>query len=153
MKASPVTPMPETSLSFIRKLSSFLLRKTKQFTYQTVETFWRFLELHLHRISMLLLFVVALSEISAGYWVLLIFALVTLPLPLFNIFLYPLMTVYIGILLVLKTIYQFPIVDPDKFNLSIYNETESNQECSEILVSGFRVLCICRVEGCKFIFC
>ena len=88
---------------------------------------------------MLLLFVVVLSEVSAGYWVLLIASLIIIPLPYFNIFLYPLLTVYIGLLLVLKTIYQFPIVNPNKFNLTTFNGSNDGGQCSETLVRFYSV--------------
>ena len=38
-------------------------------------TFWRFMELHLHKIAVLVLFATSLSQINAAYWVLLVLVL------------------------------------------------------------------------------
>lgn len=93
------------------------------------------MELHLHKISMLVLFVVVLSEVSAGYWVLLTLSVLAIPLPYFSRIFYPLLTIYIGLLSVLKTIYQFPIIKPDMFNLTNVNDTGVESHCYEPLVS------------------
>ena len=112
-----------------------MVLKTKQFSLQLVQLFWRFLELHLHKISMLVLFGVTLSEVSAGYWVLLALSLFTVPLPYFSPIFYPLLTIYISLVSTLKTIYQFPIVKPDMFNLTSFNATGDDAQCYEPLVS------------------
>ncbi len=134
-----LTVTPGTSLYFFYRSVSYLLLKTKQILLELLQLSWRFMELHLHKISILVLFVVVLSEVSAGYWGLLIVALVTLPLPYFISILYPIITIYIGLLSVLKTIYQFPIINPDMFNLTTINKTENDAQCYD-LVSGIKYL-------------
>lgn len=120
-----------------------MLLKTRQISIQLVQLCWRFLEIHLHKISMLVLFIVALSEISAGYCVLLSVTLLTIPLPYFSPLLYPLLTFYIGVLATLKTIYQFPIVSTDMFNLTRLNATDDNDtQCYKPLVSVLAMWCI-----------
>ena len=126
---------PGSPLYYFYRITSYLLLKTKQVSLKLIQLFWRFLELHLHKISMLVLFGVALSEVSAGYWVLLAVALLTIPLPYFNPIFYPLLTIYIGLVATLKTIYQFPIVKPDMFNLTNFNATDDDAQCYEPLVS------------------
>ena len=120
------------------QITSYLLLKTKQIVLYLVQLSWRFLELHLHKISMLVLFAVSLSEVSAGYWILLAVSLLAVPLPYISPLLYPLITTYIGLLATLKTIYQFPIINADMFNLTRINETEADEtQCYEPLVSDF----------------
>lgn len=85
---------------------------------------------------MLVLFAVSLSEVSAGYWILLAVSLLAVPLPHFGPLLYPLITTYVGVLATLKTIYQFPIIDMDMFNLTRLNKTETDEtQCYQPLVS------------------
>ena len=123
------------------QITSYLLLKTKQIFLYLVQLSWRFLELHLHKISMLVLFAVSLSEVSAGYWILLAVSLLAVPLPYFSPLLYPLITTYIGLLATLKTIYQFPIINTDMFNLTRINETETDEtQCYEPLVSDYSLL-------------
>lgn len=122
----------------LSQITSYLLLKTKQIVLYLVQLSWRFLELHLHKISMLVLFAVSLSEVSAGYWILLAVSLLAVPLPYISPLLYPLITTYIGLLATLKTIYQFPIINADMFNLTRINETEADEtQCYEPLVSDF----------------
>ena len=123
------------SASYVYQLLSYLVIKSKQIMRQLVQISWRILELHLHKFSMLVLFGVVLSEVSAGYWVLLAVSLLVVPFPHFSSILYPLLTLYVGSLLVLKTIYQFPIVVPTMFNFSTFNSTDEGGQCSETLVS------------------
>lgn len=132
---SPTSSMvPRTPLSHCYRMTSYLLLKTKQIFLQLVQLSWRFLELHLHKISMLVLFAVSLSEVSAGYWVLLAVSLLAVPLPSFSPLLYPLITTYVGLLATLKTIYQFPIISMDMFNLTRLNETGTNEtQCYDLV--------------------
>ena len=122
--------------SYFYQISSYLWKKSKQFFYQTVEISWRLLELNLHKLSMFVLFWVVLSEVSAGYWVLLGVCLLVIPLPNFSNIMFPLITLYIGLLLVIKTIYQFPIVAPNMFNLTTFNDTDDGGQCSDVLVNN-----------------
>ena len=125
----------EKSVSYFYQLPPYLWKKSKQIMCQIVQISWRFLELHLHKFSMVVLFWVVLSEVSAGYWVLLGVSLMVIPLPYFNKIMYPLLTLYIGLLLVIKTTYQYPIVAQYMFNLTTLNGTDDGGQCSGILVS------------------
>lgn len=109
---------PGTPLYHCYRLTVYLLLKSKQIVVELVHISWRFLELHVHKIAMLVLFAVALSEISASYWLLLGLLLFVTLLPYFNPILYPLLTLYLGLLATVKTIYQFPIIQKDRFNIS-----------------------------------
>ena len=137
--------MPGTPLYHCYRVTSYLLLKTKQIVLQLVLLCWRFLELHLHKIAMLILFVVSMSEVSAGYWVLLAVSLLAIPLPYFSPLLYPLLTLYLGLLVTLKTIYQFPIVSTNSFNLTDFNSSDKpDEQCYEPLVSlAAPQLCCC----------
>lgn len=126
---------PGSLLYHFYRITSYIRLKTKQVSLELIHLFWRFLELHLHKISMLVLFGVILSEVSAGYWVLLALSLFTIPLPYFSPIFYPLLTIYISLVATLKTIYQFPIVKPDMFNLTRFNATGDDAQCYEPLVS------------------
>ncbi|CAI8013642.1 Piezo-type mechanosensitive ion channel component 1 [Geodia barretti] len=123
----------EKSVSYFYQLPPYLWKKSKQIMCQIVQISWRFLELHLHKFSMVVLFWVVLSEVSAGYWVLLGVSLMVIPLPYFNKIMYPLLTLYIGLLLVIKTTYQYPIVAQYMFNLTTLNGTDDGGQCSGIL--------------------
>lgn len=122
---------PGTPLYHCYRLTVYLLLKSRQIIVELVHTSWRFLELHVHKMAMLVLFTVALSEISASYWVLLGLLLLVTLLPYFNPILYPLLTLYLGLVATVKTIYQFPIIQKDQFNIS----DDSNDTCYWTLVS------------------
>ena len=121
--ASSVTP--GSPLYHCSRVTMYILLKTKQIVVELGHIFWRFLELHVHKIAMLVLFAVALFEVSAGYWVLLILSLLATSLPFCIPVFYPLLTLYLGLLTILKTIYQLPIIHTGKFNLT----DDSNGTC------------------------
>ena len=124
---------PGKSLYYIYQVISYLLLKTKQILLGVIQLSWRFLELHLDKIVMIVLFTVVLSEVSAGYWVVLMLSVITIPFPYFSPILYPIITVYIGLISVLKTIYQFPMVNFDMFNLTTINKTENDTQCYDLV--------------------
>lgn len=141
---------PGTLLYYFLRFISYLLLKAKQSVIQLVQLVWRFMELNVHKITMLVLFVVVLSEVSAGYAILLIISVLALPLQRFSHVLYPLLTIYIGLLSVLKTIYQFPIINAEMFNLTNYNDSGAESNCYEPLVS---YICMYRHEQqCVILF-
>lgn len=96
----------------------YLFAKTKQIVVDLIHLIWRFLELHMHKITTLVLFAVALSEISAGYWILLVMVLITIPLPYLNPLMYPVVTLYLGLLTTLKMVYQVPIIQQRYFDFN-----------------------------------
>ena len=116
---------PGSPLYHCSRVTMYILLKTKQTIVELGHTFWRFLELHVHKIAMFVLFAVALFEISAGYWLLLILSLLATALPFLIPVFYPLLTFYLGLLTILKTIYQLPIIQTGKFNLT----NDSNETC------------------------
>lgn len=81
--------------------------------------FWRFLELHLHKIVAVVLFATSVSQISAAYFVLLVLILIVVPLPYFNPLLYPVITVYLGLLSTTKMIFNLPIMSEYYLNFSL----------------------------------
>ena len=109
------------------QLTMYLFAKTKQIVVDLVHLLWRFLELHMHKITMLVLFVVALSEISAGYWILLLMLLIAIPLPYLNPLMYPVVTLYLGLLTTLKMIYQLPFIQQGAFD---FNRSDCGVCCS-----------------------
>ncbi len=102
---------PGTNLYKAYRLSQYLYFKARQLTVAFIRLFWRFLELHLHKIISLTLFVVAISQVSACYWILLVLLIVVVvPLPALNPLTYPLVTLYLGFLIGTKMVYQVPII-------------------------------------------
>ena len=83
-----------------------------------VRLVWRFLALHAHKVAMLTLFIVSLSQISAAYLVLLLMAVVASPLPKFYRVLYPVISLYLGLVAMVKMIYQVPLLSAQYFNLT-----------------------------------
>jgi len=112
------TTQPSPKLYRCYQVTIYLFVKTKEIIVALVYLIWRFLELHMHKIATLVLFAVALSEISAGYWILLLLLLITIPLPYLNPLLYPLVTLYLGLLTTMKMIYQVPIVQQKYFDFN-----------------------------------
>ena len=112
------TTQPSPKLYRCYQVTIYLFVKTKEIIVALVYLIWRFLELHMHKIATLVLFAVALSEISAGYWILLLLLLITIPLPYLNPLLYPLVTLYLGLLTTVKMIYQVPIVQQKYFDFN-----------------------------------
>ena len=89
----------------------------------------------MHKAAMLCLFALALTEISAGYWLLLIFLLPATAFPSLSPLLYPVLTLYLGLLATLKTIYQFPLVREDNFNLTRHGNQSTVDSCYDKGVS------------------
>jgi hypothetical protein len=93
---------------------------------------WRFLELHLHKIICLVLFATTISQISVLYLALLAFLLaLVVPVPFINALTYPLLSLYLGTVTILKMVYQFPVISPDRFSFS-----PDTPRCMPINVSG-----------------
>ena len=90
----------------------------QQWGLSLVRLVWRFLALHAHKGAMLTLFIVSLSQISAAYLVLLLMAAVASPLPRFYRVLYPVISLYLGLVVVAKMIYQAPLLNAQFVNLT-----------------------------------
>ena len=100
------------------RLTKYVFNKTRQIIVDLYDTFWRFMELHLHKIAVLVLFATCVSQISAAYWVLLVLVLVAVPLPFFNPLSYPLITLYLGLLTTTKMVYNLPVMRDYYLNFS-----------------------------------
>ena len=127
---STSTTQPSPKLYRCYQITVYLFVKTKEIIVALVYLIWRFLELHMHKIATLVLFAVALSEISAGYWILLLLLLITIPLPYLAPLMYPVVTLYLGLLTTLKMIYQVPIIQQKFFDFN-------NSDCRVRSVSDF----------------
>ncbi len=99
----------DSSLGFYRILVYSLI-KLRQFIVFVWHLCWRFLEIHTNKLVVIAIFAYGLYELSATYFFVIVVVMVLIPLPFLNQFLYPLLTVYIGILAIGKYIYQFPII-------------------------------------------
>lgn len=100
------------------RVTKYIFNKTRQTIVNLNITLWRFLELHLHKIAALVLFATSLSQISAAYWVLLVLVLVMLPLPYLSPLIYPMITLYLGVLSTAKIVYNLPIMSDYYLNFS-----------------------------------
>jgi hypothetical protein len=96
----------------------YAFHKTRQLIVNLNNTFWRFMELHLHKIAVLVLFATSISQISAAYWILLVLVLIVVPLPYLNPLTYPIMTLYLGLLCTTKMIYNFPVMSQYYLNFT-----------------------------------
>lgn len=131
------------------KFFSYLLKKIRWLTIVLVNLLWRFLELHMHKIVCLTLFATTISQISVLYWILLVFLVfIVVPLPYMNTLTYPIVTLYLGIITVVKTIFQFPVILEKYFTFPLANSSFSNcpsiEVCWSILV---------RIIKLKFTLC
>lgn len=99
------------------RFSIFAFNELRRVTLYLLELFWRFLELYLHKIVCLLLFATAISQISVAYWALLVFMLVlVVPFPYINPLTFPIVTLYLGLLSIVKMVYQLPVIMEGRFD-------------------------------------
>ncbi len=114
------------------RLFSYLITKTRATIVYLVIIAWRFLELHLHKIICLTLFAAAISQISVFYLILLVFVILILPLPYMNPLTFPLVTLYLGFVTLLKMIFQTPIVRERYLNFPDSNSSIVNCSITEV---------------------
>ena len=107
----------------------YAFNKTRQIIIDLNNIFWRFMELHLHKIAVLVLFATSLSQISAAYWILLVLVLLVVPLPYFNTITYPIITLYLGLLCTTKMVYNFPVMSQYYLNFT----NSSTRPCDPIV--------------------
>lgn len=100
------------------RVISYLLIKLRYFVTALWHLLWRFAELHLHKMVILSLFIVAQYEVSLSYLVVVCFIFLATPLQLFNTVSYPIMTLYLGVLALGKFLFQLSVVGdvPFAFN-------------------------------------
>ena len=95
-----------------------LFDKFKKYNGIFIELCWRFLEIYLDKIIMIITFVLVIQEISASQ----VITLFILLCPIVGLkakhLWYPLLTLYVGVLIVLKMLYQVQMVNPNTFDLS-----------------------------------
>ena len=125
-------PVQQSVLQACYKFWSYVLNKTRILLIFLIQVFWRFLELHLHKIVVLTLFAATLSQISVLYWILLILVVIIVPLSYLNPLTFPLVTLYLGVVTVVKMIYQFPVIHEDDFDFPGINSSRNN--CSIVKV-------------------
>ena len=106
--ARETTPT-DSSLGFYRILVYSLI-KLRQFIILVWHLLWRFFEIHTSKLVVVAIFAYGLYELSATYFFVIVVVVVITPLPFLNPILYPLLTIYLGILSIGKYTYQFPIV-------------------------------------------
>ena len=109
------TPTENSSVSFYRFLV-YALIKLRQFLLFAWHLFWRFFELHTSKLIVVTIFAYGLYEPSATYFFAIVVAVVIAPLPFLNPIVYPLLTIYYGVLSVSKYIFQFPIISSFNYN-------------------------------------
>ena len=97
------------SVTFYR-LIVYTLIKLRQTVLLLWHLFWRFCEIHTSKLIIIALFAYGLYELSASYFFVILCAVVIAPFPFLNPFIYPLLTVYLGILSLAKFLFQLPVV-------------------------------------------
>ena len=79
--------------------------------------FWQLVEIHLHKIIALVIFSIVITQLGAILMVVLVMMVLTSPLRQMNRFFYPVFTAIIGCIVVLKMVYQVPIITPEILDL------------------------------------
>ena len=100
------------------ELAKFAGRWLWQWILELNLLFWRLMEIHLHKIIALVLFSIVISQLGAILMVVLVMMILTSPLRQMNRFFYPFFTITIGCIVILKMIYQVPIITSEKLELS-----------------------------------
>ena len=111
-----------TRLQSCYKFTVYAIYKTKQIIVDLLNIFWRFLELHMHKVVGLTVFAVSISQISALYWVLLLSLVLVFPIPFFNPLTYPILTIYLGMMSISKMVYQTPLIKEGYLNFTTEGE-------------------------------
>ena len=103
------------------EIARFVGQRLWQWILELNLLFWRLMEIHLHKIIVLVMFAIVISQLGAILMVVLIMMILTTPMRQLNFLFYPVFTVLIGCIVILKMIYQVPIITPDVFDLSRNN--------------------------------
>ena len=83
---------------------------------------WQFAYVHTHKLVVVSMLALALYEISALYFILVVLLLLTMPIPFLNFFTYPLITIYLGMLAMAKFFYQLKVVQAGTEGFSFNND-------------------------------
>lgn len=97
---------------------TILFNKSKKYFGIFTEFCWRFLEIYLDKVIMIVTFVLVLQQVSSTH----VITLFILLCPIVGLkakdMCYPLLTLYVGTLVMLKMLYQVQMVEPDTFDLT-----------------------------------
>ena len=97
--------------------TSTFLEKFKKYFGIFIEFCWRFLEIYLDKIIMIIAFVLVIQQISSTHAITLFILLCPIAALKAKYFWYPLLTLYVATLIMLKMLYQVRMVEPDSFDL------------------------------------
>ena len=111
-------------LYYCYRFTRYLFHKTRQIIVDLNNIFWRFMELHLHKIVVLVLFATSVSQIDAAYGVLLVLVLIVVPLPYLNTLTYPIITLYLDLLCTVKIVYNLPVMSEYYLNFTSARQCE-----------------------------
>ena len=91
---------------------------------------WQFAYIHTHKLVVVSMLALALYEISALYFILVVLLLLTMPVPFLNFFTYPLITVYLGMMAMAKFFYQLEVVQAGTEGFSFNNN--NSPMCNDV---------------------
>ena len=92
-----------------------LVRKIVVFINQI---FWKFLNIHLHKIIALVIFSIIIDKPGASMLVFLALILLSMPLRQLNMFFYPVFTLFVGVIVICEMVYQFPVLERETIDLA-----------------------------------
>ena len=95
-----------------------LFEKLKKYIGIFTEFCWRFLEIYMDKIIMIIAFVLVIQQVSSTHVITLFILLCPIVALRAKHLWYPLLTLYIATLIMLKMIYQVRMVEPDSFDLA-----------------------------------
>ena len=108
------------SLTFSRVLI-YILVKLRQLIVALWHIFWRFSELHTHKCIVISVFAFGFYEASLSYLILIICIVFTTPFQFLNPIVYPVVTIYLGVLSIAKFLFQLEVVSSFSFNIKNCN--------------------------------
>ena len=97
---------------------STLFNKSKKYVGLFTEFCWRFLEIYMDKIIVIVTFVLVLQQVSSTHAITLFILLCPIVGLQAKQMWYPLLTLYIGTLIMLKMLYQVTMVEPHSFDLT-----------------------------------
>lgn len=98
--------------------TSTLFEKLKNYFGIFIEFFWRFLEIYLDKVIMIIAFVLVIQQVSSTHVITLFILLCPIAALKAKYLWYPLLTLYVATLIMLKMLYQVQMVEPDSFDLA-----------------------------------
>ena len=98
--------------------TSTFFEKLKKYFGIFIEYCWRFLEIYLDKIIMIIAFVLVIQQVSSTHVITLFILLCPIAALKAKYLWYPLLTLYVATLIMLKMLYQVQMVEPDSFDLA-----------------------------------